>query len=141
MTNREIKQKFVDQNLHSLWDRVKFWFFIRRVYWAKRMGIWEGYLDKMYFETNYLDEINYNEIPDRQELQNENRKPFKDQDVTKIASLEEKISRAKAIKESYRRNAVFLEDTSRYKEMLDIWFRDPMESTYTYWNQSDDERL
>ncbi|MDZ4228342.1 MAG: hypothetical protein U1E54_03790 [Candidatus Levybacteria bacterium] len=128
MTNKEIKEKFYIQNLHSIWDRIRFWFFVRKVYWQKRVAVWEATLDKMYFETKYLDEIRYNDQADREALAVEHRKPLKEHDQVRIESLEKRISRGKAIKDSYRRNEDFLFDSIKYKQMLDIWFYDKGEN-------------
>lgn len=124
MTNREIKQQFIDQNIHTILDKVRFWFFIRKLYWQKRIVIWEGLLDKLYFETKFPDDIRYNDAEDRKALQDQNRQPFEKQDQVMISSLEDRISRGKALRESYRRNEAFLADNVKYKEMLDIWFSD-----------------
>lgn len=130
---------FKDRYLNDFWDHVRFWFFMRKLYWVKRISLWEGLLDKMYFENKFSKEVAYDERTDRTELEEQNRLPYNKQDQTKVFELESRISRNKAIKQSYRQNETFLADTKKYVEMLEMWFGLDREDETKESNETEDQ--
>ncbi|HEX5430143.1 MAG TPA: hypothetical protein VFX17_03665 [Patescibacteria group bacterium] len=118
-----IPKKFKQKYLSGIIDKIRFWFFIRRVYWQKRMAVWEGNLDRIYFESAMWREITYNDTQDRKDLQKLKGVEYAEQDHEQIAAIEERIAHAKAVKESYRRNQEFIADTEKYISIIDLWFQ------------------
>lgn len=117
--------EFKNQHLNGLLDRVRFWFLTRALYWRKRASLWEGLLDRQYFETVFKDVIGYNESDDRLALQEQNSLPYHKQDHSKVYELEQRITRAKAVKQSYRENEQFIDDTRKYISMLEGYLYPP----------------
>lgn len=109
--------------VNSFWDKAKFWFTMRKIRNQKIRIVWEILMDKHFYESHYGDEIAYIDKDDREALAAENRKPRGEQDIMKIASLEEKIARAKSVKELYRKNDLLRQEHLGYIELLDAWLK------------------
>lgn len=116
--------EFKRRHLHGWFDHVRFWFYVRKIYWVKRMSLFEGVLDKIYFESKYSDLLSYNDSEDRKQLEAQHKLPYDKQDPVIISNFEDKIARSKAIKQSYRNNETFVADSERYVEMLELWLQD-----------------
>ncbi len=78
-------------------------------------------MDKLFYETQFTKELNYKDSEDRAALTGENRKPLDKQDQLKIADIEQRIGRSKAIQSSYYKNEQFIDDTKTYIFMLEQW--------------------
>lgn len=119
----ELRLDFEQKNLHSFFDRIRFWFFIRKIYWQKKLAIWEASLDKAYFENNFFEQLTYNDTEDRKQLALLHEPPYDKQDHVSIEAIEKRIARAKAVKEGHRGTDDLIDDLVKYKEMLDLWFK------------------
>lgn len=116
-----LKDDFRVRHLPTLWDKIQYWFLFRKVKRLKKLLLWEAYMDKMFFETELKEFLEYDETKDRATLAEENKKPFEKQDRIKLYDLEEKISKSKAIKNAYRQSANLRAELGQYLHMLDIW--------------------
>lgn len=76
-------------------------------------------MDKKFLESEFQEQIDSDDTEDRETLLKERSKEADKQDQTVIADLEEKISRAKAIKQTYRRTLTTMEEVDRYIKSLD----------------------
>ncbi len=110
--------------LHTPFDWIRFWFLVRRIKRAKITQLLESNLDKFFIEEEYGDLLSYNDDIDRQVLADERRLPLKEQQPKKIEALEEKISKAKAVQASNRKNENFRQEVSEYLGLLEkLWKR------------------
>lgn len=109
--------------INNLWDRVMFWFTMRKIRRQKIQTVWEVLMDKHFYEMHYGDELKYMDKEDRDALAAENKKPRADQDVILIMSLEEKIARGKSVKELYRKNDLLRQEHIGYIDLLDAWLK------------------
>lgn len=112
------KNQFKQDYVFGLVDKIRLWFLFRKVLRQKINALWEANLDKVFFENNYQDLLNYNEGTDRAALAGERQKPLKEQNDTVIMELENKISHAKAVRGSYIKNENFRAEIITYIEML-----------------------
>lgn len=120
-----IRQKFDDEYVSDIWGKIYFWFWIRMVRRQKIKSLVESNLDKLFFETENVDWLSYDDTKDRAALGEQNRKPLAEQDQMAIAKLEETISTAKAIKGAYYKNERFHNEVKTYIKMLDKWIQSP----------------
>lgn len=116
-----LREKFKNDYLVTWWDKVKFYFLLRKVYKQKIISLWEANLDKLFFESQYADQLGYDDAGDRKIMAEERKKPLAEQNQYKIADIEERISHAKAIKQSFEKNERFRAEVMTYLEMLDLW--------------------
>lgn len=115
------KQLFGGEYMNTWYGKLRFWFLVRKVRRQKITTLWEAYLDKQYYETQHKDNLNYNDSADRTALYNERQKTVDKQDQFVIASLEDRISEAKAVKQNYYKNEQFILEIKNYINMLDEW--------------------
>lgn len=92
--------------------------FKRKVHRQKLQNLWEGHLDKKYFEQKMGDQLKYDDTIDRKDLAAESRKPIAEQDVEKIDAIEYRISHSKAIKAAYRKTLSFIDEIESYLSMF-----------------------
>ena len=97
--------------LTNLWEQVRYWFWLHKILRAKKTNLYEGFLDKAYFEVEFNEILSYNEEADRALLIAEQSKEYAQQDQKKIEELEHTISQAKAVKSEYRKVNEFLANT------------------------------
>lgn len=116
-----VKGEFVREYITSFWDHIRFYFLRRKIRAQKLASLYEANLDKLYLETEYPNILSYDDSEDRQKLADENRKPLENRDEKAIVALEEKIAKAKAIKQTYRNNENFRDETKHYLNMMDRW--------------------
>ena len=116
-----IKERFNTQFIRTPWDWLKFWFKFRQIRRQKMMLLWEATMDKFFMETSEGYILAYREDADRRSLTEENRKPLAEQDSTKIGDLEDRIARAKAVKQTYRKTNEMINELNLYLEMLKKW--------------------
>ena len=121
ITKDELEAKHKKEFMFSLWDEVRFFFLVRKIRRAKIASLWEANMDKLFFETTYPSVLSYDDAADRQALIDERKKPLADQNEGKIAQLEDTITKAKAVKQSYRKNEEFREEVKNYISLLDLW--------------------
>lgn len=108
--------------LKSPIDWIRFFFLVRKMYRAKVIHLWEANLDKYFMEKEYGYLLSYRDDDDRQSLADERRKPLKDQNAQKIIDLEDKISKAKAVQASWRKNENFRSETGEYLKLIEsLW--------------------
>lgn len=112
---------FAGAFLPHLWDKVMYWFWLHKILRAKKLNLYEGFLDKSYFEVEFADVLSYNDEADRNLLIAEQSKPDSEQDQKKIEELEHIISRAKAVKTEYRRVNEFIANTQNYINVVKAW--------------------
>lgn len=117
----EIATQYKQEYMNGLWDRIRFWFLLRKVRRQKVITLWEANLDKLFFESQHKDKLGYDDSQDRAALIEERRKPTEKQDQLKIAALEDSITDAKTIKGQYYKNEMFIADIKSYIKMLDQW--------------------
>lgn len=118
-----IKEKFDYEYIDTIWERILFWFWIRKIRRQKVVALMESNLDKLFMETEQQEWLSYDDTKDRAALAEENRKPIDQHDYAKIAELEEKISTAKAVKGAYYKNERFHNEVRTYIIMLDKWIK------------------
>lgn len=118
---QELRDQIRKDYLDTWWNKFKFWFLVRKVYRAKIKALWEANLDKLFFESQYNDDLEYDDSADRSRMAAERKKPLDQQDQIIITEAEEKISHAKAIKDSYNRNERFRDEVKTYILMLELW--------------------
>ena len=116
-----LKQEFLQKNAIMPWQRLKFWWMFRRVKQTKQFSLWEGLLDRLFFETKMTKWLEYSDVKDREALVNEAKKPVGTQDPAKRAEIEERIAMGKAVKESYRRTLNFINEINQYLDMIREW--------------------
>lgn len=87
----------------------------------KLAQLWESYMDLMFLEAEMRDDLQYDETEDRKELAKERQKPLDQQNEKRIDEIEGRISKAKAVKMTYRKTKEFIDETNRYLKMLELW--------------------
>lgn len=123
MQNIDIENGYRKEFVKSVFDRIRFWFAIRKIRREKQLMLWESNMDRMFFEKEFPDKLNFDESSAREKLAEENRKPLDDQDRLVIADLEEQISMSKAIKQNYRKTKQHREELVAYINMIDQWLK------------------
>jgi hypothetical protein len=118
-----VKQMFVKEYMNTLWQKFAFFRLLHKVRRIKLAGLWEANLDKVYLETQFPNQVNYDEADDRKALADEKHKPEDKQNAQKIEELENKIALGKAIRNNYRKNESFRNETRSYVQMLDLWLK------------------
>lgn len=116
-----IQENFRKQFINSFWDQIKFYFLRLKIRRQKLASLYEASLDKLYLETEYPNILSYDDSEDRKLLGDENRKPLESRDEKAIVELEEKIAKAKAIKQTWKKNEDFMDETKHYLNMMDRW--------------------
>lgn len=120
----KLQQKFNSEYIVSVWDHIRFWWLKWRVKNTKLSALYEANLDLLFLQTEYPNILAYNDNEDRAALAELNKKPLvdrTDEDLMKIEELEEKITHAKAIKQSYRQNEAFRAELKNYLNMINTW--------------------
>ena len=105
----------------TFFDKVRLRLFYRKLRREKQNMLWESNFDKVFYETQFKNELLSDEDSLRKELAAQNQKPLAEQDKQKIESLEYEITHAKSVKMNYRKNKEFREEIRQYIQMLDIW--------------------
>lgn len=124
MPKHEIVQSFEKENLNSFWEKIRFYFFFNRLRRAKLEQLWEANMDMLFVHNNFFAELNYIDDEDRKQLEELHKKPYAQQEKLQIALLEERITKAKAIKDTYRRTRELAESLVMYLAMMDMWKKD-----------------
>lgn len=114
-----IQHKARTLHINGIFRGIYYWLFLKRIRRQKLQQIWEGNLDKFFFETKFKNELVYDDSLDRSLLQAERQKPLSDQDPEKIEQIEMRIARAKGIKASYRKTLGFIEEVEAYLHLLE----------------------
>lgn len=119
-----LQRRFKTEYMTSVWDYIRFMWLKWRIKNTKLSALYEANLDKLFLETEYPKILSYIDTEDRKTLGELNSKPLTDRtsdDLAAIESLEEKISHAKAIKQSYRQNEAFRVELKNYLTMINQW--------------------
>lgn len=99
-------------------DYIRFILFRRRMIKIKNQLKLEGLMDKYFIEHYYAETLSYDDAEDRKELGLESQKEPKDKDMAKMQKLQEKIADGKAIKQTYRKTLVMLDEIDQYIEAI-----------------------
>lgn len=108
--------KFRISNLMYL---IRYNWFRHRIKVSKHKDLWSGYMDKKFYETVFKTELEYDDTDDRIALNDEKKKPQEKQNTVTIIELEDRITRAKAIKNNYAKNSAFIDEIGKYIDSLD----------------------
>ena len=119
-----IPSGYRQEYMNGLWNKVKFWWLLKKVRAAKVKQLWEGNIDRYYIEKNFNDQLLFDEEKDRNIIEAERRKPLAQQDKAKLEEAEERIERAKAIRKVYRHTRAMMEDVRIYLETIKDFYKD-----------------
>jgi len=115
------KHFFNKQYLPNIFDKIRFWFLLRKIKRQKIIAVWEAYIDKMYYLDKHGEQLAYSDTADRAELVSLRKGGSTPEVEAKIIEIEQRISLAKAIKQAYEKNENFIEEVNHYIESLSQW--------------------